>query len=302
MICPHCKRTVPDDAICPCGVADPILSSNQVINSLKQLGSSRLFLGGAFHCLISFAVIAAWGALVWRGSSELNAFTVVCAFALPVFYAVMTLGLFCHYFASKSRNTGELPTLGLSILRVLFLVAAVCCGCCLFWQGIELFLKAGAGSAPRASGGKMDHSLSSGLFLIAVLIFFLVLLILSAKQVGAIRETAKSGMADSMVFPFLSKVLLVAGVMGSLVVLISIRRAGMSFALFFYLALLSPLATLSVILDHYRQRMEALVDLRRRSPEEAKKEIFGAPGYGARPICDPDSILGKEEPFEEKRK
>ncbi len=295
MICPDCKKTVPDDAICPCGVADPILSSNQVINAMKQLGSSRLFLGGAFHCLIAFAVIAAWGALGLSVDPELSAFTILCAFVLPAFYAVMTLGLFCHYFASRRKNTGELPTFGLSILWVLFLAAAVCCGCLILWQGIELFSKASLGSAPQTSGGEMDHSLSAGLFLIAVLIFFLVLLILSTKQVGAIRDTAKSGMADSVVFPFLSKVLLVAGIMGSLVVLVSIRRAGLSFALLFYLALLSPLATLSVILDHYRQRMEALVDLRRKSPEEAKKEIFGAPGYGLPSILDRSTILVDEK-------
>ena len=140
MICPNCGREIPDGSICPCSLAARPLSDNPAVNVIKTVGSSGQFLAMAilFSASALLTIFSSIGIpqmlfsfyeyamemgidpeLAYMITSGARSSAVTNAIASSVPAILIGIAMWIHYCSSRSTNTGNISTAGLTICKAL---------------------------------------------------------------------------------------------------------------------------------------------------------------------------------------
>ncbi len=239
MYCQNCGRQIPDGTVCPCSSGAPLLSSNPVLNALKTIGSSPLFLVTAIFFSLSCALSLLGQLLPNQEAMEAadflytnfgieisqlapvtspSAVSTVISAIISVVPAVLTaIGLWMHYVTCRGRKSGGISTAGLTICKVLSILGAVFLGLSCFLGIVVSVLGvvwAGYFSNSFYSdyGPSLDGDVTTiliAIFVVCAVVFAVVLALVICYTVSLVRvinrvkATAASGMPDNRISQFL---------------------------------------------------------------------------------------------------
>lgn len=312
MFCPKCGKTLQEGIPCSCGA--PVLSSNPAVNIIKTVGSSKVFLIAAIlHAIVTLAylivvLISAAAPDVFTqtifGSMNVNvnpAFSemkpdirvVRSAFALisSIPSVLISVSLWITYISSRSRRSGRVSTVGMTICKVLvfiplvwmilyallFVLAIIILGVALFfmpkdawsysanspWIVTEVIAK-----DPRILIVFLGVFFLLFLGIIAFLLFYLISII---RTIDSIKRTAAAGYPDTKVSALVIVMMYILygfAALGGIVLLFF----NPVFA-FIYLCLPVSYLLLAVALGQYKKKITLLAS-----------SMPGMPPYGAQPF------------------
>ncbi len=230
MICPKCGREIPDGTICPC--SSGLLSSNPTLQVIKSIGSSPLFLAAVLlHTLSAvFSIIIAFNPsaaavdvqrfLYDMGMDpELLQYvnggttSVVSVIASSIVTLLVTLALWLLYATCRNRQTGNISTGGLTILKVITMLGII--GLCivaltLVASGIFLLI----GSADESSLYGRGFAIIGAAFFVAALVFILMIFyqISLYRALSLVKKASLTGMPNNRVSGFLIVMLWIVGI------------------------------------------------------------------------------------------
>ena len=267
---------------------EPVLSSNPVLNVIKKLGSSSLFLAAAILYSVSVAlnmITSVSGSVIPAYVYELlaqsgmdphmiysllndSAGTSVFSTVLGAVPSILLcVAMWMVYATCRNRQTGNISTAGLTICKVISIIMLV--ALCIAAAAVVVVAIAGLAGGfdyivrygANSYYGYGDGMLAVIMFLLMILLALVVLLIAFyasvVRAINRMKNCAITGTPDHRISKFLTVMLWISGVIGCLNGLSSL--------------ILSPLVGLEVIagaicviliavlLGRLRQQMTVLV-------------------------------------------
>lgn len=283
MICPRCGREIPDGAVCPCSGGEQLLSSNPALNVLKKLGSSPLFLTAVILYSVTivlsiFALISAPASFdyvydmlensgmdyttLYPMISVSTSGSVAGAIVASIPQVLICIGMWLFYVTCRDRRTGNISTAGLTMCKVMLIIALVI-GCIM--AALVAILAVVVGAAGGLAYSYYDSDLGGSIavilgicmvVIVAVLALIIAFYASAVRTVNRVKNCAVTGIPEYRISGFLTAMLWIGGILSC------ITGFGMMFASF-----LSGLGELSggvcsiliaLCLGRLRQQMTAL--------------------------------------------
>ena len=284
MICPKCGNNIPEGAACPYCGAQPLYSSNPAVNILKTIGASKIFMWAAI-CYTVAVVLGVLGAgesvnvaenlmdsfldsgLIDPGTyyTVMSSMSSGTSFISEVFSSVpsilIAVALWMTFITCRNRTTGNISTAGLTICRVLTIIAIVGIGILIVLSVLAVILMA-VGFSYMAStsyevGFGIGFVVGVALVLAVALGLLLAMEISTLRTINRIKNTALTGAPDNRISKFLTGLLYVLAVfngIGGLTTALEAPLSGLG-----EIAGAACMILVSIALTRYRKLMTDLM-------------------------------------------
>ena|GEM_PF-112240 len=222
MTCPNCGRTLPDGMQCSCMSAAQY-SSNPAVNVLKREGASVRFLVLAILLSVSavLSIFASsttsnyfWDELYYNTYMDWDVYNALSSVMNNVFAAIptilMAVGLWMFYASCRNVSHGGVSTSGLTIIKVLMIIAMVLLCFVGFIVLIAGFVMALNPSFFYDYGSYYNsyYNFGTGIIIFAVFIIAAVLALMIVyltriiKIINRVKRVAKTGMPNNEISMF----------------------------------------------------------------------------------------------------
>ena len=256
---------------------EPVLSSNPVLNAIKKLGSSSLFLATAilysvstvlsiFVSLRASAVSYSVYSILEQSGIDYDGVTNFSVNLSPVISILICVAMWMIYATCRNRTTGNISTAGLTICKVIAIITQVALWIVL--AGVVILFIAGfAGGFGYLIRYGLPSSFGYGDGVVAVLLFLMIVLlalvalliafyISAVRCINRIKGCAITGTPDRRISRFLTTMLWISGViscLGGLFTLFTSPLEGIEM-----LASAACSILLAILLGQLRQQMTVL--------------------------------------------
>ena len=222
---------------------EPVLSSNPVLNVIKKLGSSSLFLAaailysvstvlGIFVSLRVSAVNYSVYSIFEQSGIDYNEITRYSVNLSPVISILICVALWLLYATCRDRKSGNISTAGLTICKVIAIITQVALWIVLacviviliagFAGGFEYLIRYGLPNSFGYGSGVVAAFLFIFIFAIAIVALLIAFYISVVRCINRIKGCAVTGMPDQRISRFLTVMLWISGVVNCLYSLITL--------------------------------------------------------------------------------